>query len=245
MESPALPFDDQSLRLERTAVAFAVIESAFVALRYVSLYLKRTRQGPDDILMPLGWLFNMALVSCALGTDFLYMCYSSFTPQVVTTNYVHAVMVKIGGAGKHLDWLNANEPKTVIAFSKLQIPFTITYALAVAFPKLTILGLYLRIFAQRCHRSACYVLIAIVSMVCCAVLLLACLQCVPLASVWNPGGHPNSHCIDISSFWRWGSFPNIITDILTMALPVPCIWKLQLSKRDKAGLFVTFATGSV
>lgn len=154
-------------------------------------------------------------------------------------------MVLDGGVGRHIGWLGMNDPDSITTFLILQVPFTMVYALAVCFPKLVILGLYLRIFAQQSHRIACFVMIALVSAACFAVVLVTCLQCTPLAFLWEPEKHPGGHCLDMNSFWTWGSLPNIITDVFMLLLPLPCIWKLQLSKKDKFGLILTFATGSM
>jgi hypothetical protein len=154
-------------------------------------------------------------------------------------------MVQNGGVGRHVGWLTMNEPTKIRTFTIIQVPFTIAYALAVNFPKLVILGLYLRIFAEKSHRICCYILIAILSAAGLSVVLVTCLQCTPLAFMWDPTLHPGGHCINIQSFWTWGSLPNIITDVLMMGLPLPCIWKLQLSAKDKIGLVLTFATGSM
>jgi hypothetical protein len=154
-------------------------------------------------------------------------------------------MVAGGGVGHHAGWVLQNEPEAVRLFMKLQIPHITIYAAAVTFPKLAILGLFLRIFTKQWHRVCCQLLIVLVAATGIAVVIVTCFQCRPLAYLWDPEGHPGARCIDINAFWRWGSFPNIITDVMILLLPVPCIWKLQLSTRDKVGLIVTFATGSV
>ncbi|KAL1957329.1 hypothetical protein VTO42DRAFT_6118 [Malbranchea cinnamomea] len=207
--------------LRNTALAFIVLESVFVVCRYVSRYQIQAPTGADDFLMPLAWVFNVALCGITI------------------------VMVTSGGVGHHLTWVLATDPAAFKTFLKLQIPMTIMYAMAVMFPKLAILALYLRIFTKPWHRVSCFTLIGLVSAAGFSVVLTACLQCRPLAFMWNPEGHPGGKCIDVNAFWKWGSFPNIVTDFLMLMLPMPCIWKLQLSIRDKIGLVVTFATGSV
>ena len=52
-------------------------------------------------------------------------------------------------------------------------------------------------------------------------------------------------CFKLQLFWSLISLPNIITDLIMLALPVPVICKIQLSWKDKVGLFFTFATGSM
>ena len=154
-------------------------------------------------------------------------------------------MVSKGRVGHHVGWIVENDPEALTTYLKLGIPFIVMWAMAVMAPKLAILGLFLRIFTKHWHRVSCFVLIGIVSASAFVVVLATALQCVPIQALWDPDGHPNAHCIDTNAFWRWGSFPNIITDVMMLFLPVPCIWKLQLSTRDKVGVILTFATGSV
>lgn len=154
-------------------------------------------------------------------------------------------MVSHGGVGHHVAWLEAEDPNAIITFAKLQIPLTVMYAMAVMFPKLAILGLYLRIFTREWHRVSCYTLIGLVAGTGISTAIVTCLQCRPISALWDPTLDKDEMCIDIQYFWRWASFPNIVTDIMMLALPMPCIWRLHLSLRDKIGLVLTFTTGSV
>ena len=154
-------------------------------------------------------------------------------------------MVRFGGLGHHVEWVYGNDPTALTTFAKLQLPFSLTWELSVAFSKLSLLGLFLRIFVEQSQRIATYVLIGVLSLFCVAQVIATCLQCIPLSYLWDPTGHPGGHCVDFNSLWRWGSFPNILTDILMLLLPLPCLLKLHLSNRDKIGLVATFATGSM
>jgi len=213
--------DSIGFQLENVGIAFIVLETFFVGLRYVARYSSGTRGGFDDWIMPAALLFNLGLCAQAIS------------------------MVAYGGVGRHIMWLETNDLTALTTFLKMQIPFTILYALAVTFPKLAILGLYLRVFIQKRYRITSYVLIAILSSSCLSVVIVTFVQCTPVSYLWDPTAHPDGHCIDINSFWRWGSFPNVITDLVMLVLPLPCIWTLQLSKKDKVGLVITFCTGSV
>lgn len=71
------------------------------------------------------------------------------------------------------------------------------------------------------------------------------IQCVPLEFAWAVKEVAGAHCFNHQLFWSLISLPNIITDIVILALPVPVICKIQLSWKDKIGLILTFATGSM
>lgn len=64
--SPTSP-EDHGPVLKNTAIAFIILETCFVILRYVSRAIIRAPSGIDDYLMPLAWLFNMAVCGVSLG----------------------------------------------------------------------------------------------------------------------------------------------------------------------------------
>lgn len=154
-------------------------------------------------------------------------------------------MVRKAGIGRHTLWLCVRNPLALILYAKLQIPFTITQAVAIAFAKLAILYMFLRIFVQRKYRNGTYILMIIQASCLIASTVVTCLVCTPLAFLWEPQLHPEGKCIDINAFWRWMNFPQILTDIAILALPIPVLWQLNLSKKDKIGVVVTFCTGSM
>ena len=45
--------------------------------------------------------------------------------------------------------------------------------------------------------------------------------------------------------YKYWSVPNIVTDVVMLILPMPVIWRLKISRAQKAGLTVTFLLGSV
>lgn len=154
-------------------------------------------------------------------------------------------MVKMGGVGQRVQYNCVYQPTVFPIFAKLQISNTITLTIGIALAKITILLLFLRIFVQKTYRVITYGVIAV--QVACAlmVIIIALVQCTPLAFIWEPQKHPNGHCIDKNTFWRWGNFPQILTDIAIIILPLPALWALKLSKRDKIGVIVTFCTGGM
>lgn len=154
-------------------------------------------------------------------------------------------MVHKGGVGRHTLWNCVKQPMALVMFAKLQIPFTILVSFAIAFAKISILYMFLRIFVQPVYRYLTYTLIAIQTGALLSVTIITCVQCTPISYLWEPQLHPDGHCIDLNAFWRWGHFPQIITDVAVLILPLPALWALKLSTRDKIGVVVTFCTGSM
>jgi hypothetical protein len=224
--------------LLNVAIAFIILEIFFVGLWYIATYLRNRAVGLDDFFMPLALAFNLGLCIICISELFFQNGCSQLTSVTI-------VLVKKCYVGHHITWVLENHPTALTTYSKIQVPYPMIYVLACTFPKLAILGLYLRIFAAKRDRLASYALIAIISLWCISAIVANGLQCIPLAYLWNPTTYPDGQCFNINEFWRWLSFPNILTDFVMLLLPFPCIWKLRLSKRDKVGLALTFCTGSV
>lgn len=70
-------------------------------------------------------------------------------------------------------------------------------------------------------------------------------SCRPLSARWQSIENLHLYCIDIVAYWRWISLPNIITDVFMLILPLPVIWHLKMSRKDRLGLTFIFLTGSV
>jgi len=118
------------------------------------------------------------------------------------------------------------------------------YLPAIAFPKLSICALYLRIFAKPNYRVVVWITAGLVVANAIGSFVPAFVICVPLEYLWNrklPGG---GHCIDANAWYRWASLMNIITDLIMLVLPIPLLMELQTSKKTKLGLLFTFSLGS-
>lgn len=154
--------------------------------------------------------------------------------------------VKYGGVGHHIERVVMDNPNTLITWWKFNMIIPLISSLAVAFPKLSILALYFRIFGsknQPVSRTICFATGFIIAGTCFANVIVSFFMCRPLAFVWNKslGGT----CIDIMAWWRWCTFPNLVTDVVMLVLPVPHTIKLHVPKKVKLGLTVTFIVGGM
>jgi hypothetical protein len=154
-------------------------------------------------------------------------------------------MVKIGGVGHRVEYNCVHQPDVLPRFAKLQISNIVVLSIAIALSKITILSMFLRIFPQKPYRYATYLIMALQVGLMSMMVTLAFAQCTPTAFIWEPQKHPHGHCIDKNAFWRWGNFPQILTDVAILILPLPALWNLKLSSRDKMGVIVTFCTGGM
>lgn len=74
-------------------------------------------------------------------------------------------------------------------------------------------------------------------------LILAVALCKPYAFKWDKT--INGSCGDIMAGYQWIRIPSIITDFFILIIPIPTLWKLQMDKYKKLGVFVSFLTGGL
>lgn len=75
--------------------------------------------------------------------------------------------------------------------------------------------------------------------------VIACIfQCSPVQAAYDITILPEDEsCVDINAFYLANAAVNIFTDILTYTLPMPLVMKLQMPRRQKAGLAVILCLG--
>ena len=154
------------------------------------------------------------------------------------------VEVKIAGVGQHEDVLLATNPTAVVHWAKAGYAIEELYCTAVIFPKLSILGFYLRIFTTKLFRITVYIIAGILIVNGIAGVITSLSTCQPFAARWDPS-IPGAHCINTPQYWRWISFANIATDVVMLCLPLPAVWRLHVSTAQKYGLTLVFLTGSM
>ena len=131
-----------------------------------------------------------------------------------------------------------------ITQQKMMYSAGVLYPIACALPKLAICVLYLRLFQIR--KSIRYVtygtiVFIIVNMI--AWLVPSIVVCLPIHAFWSSSG--GGRCINTNTLGTWISLPHIISDIVILIIPLPVIWRAQMSLGRKIGLFITFLSGSM
>jgi hypothetical protein len=153
-------------------------------------------------------------------------------------------MVRKAGAGRHVDYVVADDPRKLPEFFKGILVNEILHLPAVAFPKLCVLVLYLRVFTNKSVRVATWALIYIVASTWIAYTVAAAFQCQPFAFNWDKT-IPQGKCFDVTVFALSSSVPNIVSDVAILFLPVRTIIDLKVSMGKRVGLCFIFLTGSV
>ncbi|KAF2150185.1 hypothetical protein K461DRAFT_208694, partial [Myriangium duriaei CBS 260.36] len=206
-------------RLRDVAIAFTVLNTIFLGLRFLSKRIGRMPFGIDDWLMIPGYIVCLGIHA---------ICF---------------VVVNYGGVGYHLSVVFQESPHKIIVWAKSLVAAPFLYCLAVTFPKLSILVFYSRIFIIKAQRVITFVLMGVIIATAISGIVAAAFECVPLEKVWNRG-IPGT-CYNIAAYFQYGALPNAITDFVMLLLPIPTVWKLQATLKVKMGLLVTFMIGGL
>ncbi|MCJ1312087.1 hypothetical protein MMC25_005761 [Agyrium rufum] len=152
-----------------------------------------------------------------------------------------AILLEALNYGAEIDEWNVSTTD-IAHFNKLNADIEIVARISVSFVKLSILLLYLRVFAPpKTQRTRIYYSIWIVIwfnlLYCIATVLTVLLQCV------NKTHDAGAACIDTYVFSLTASSFNVLTDLMMLAIPLLAVWNLQMPMTQKVKLSVVFAVG--
>ena len=116
------------------------------------------------------------------------------------------------------------------------------YACCMPAVKISILLLYWRLF-KTIHwmRTALYITAAMVIMWMLGAQAAGIFQCWPIEKFWDP--LTPGHCINGRVYFIAITTTNLLTDAITLCLPIPIVWNLQASMRQRISLIIGFLIG--
>ena len=117
---------------------------------------------------------------------------------------------------------------------KIVYAANITYVLAFTFPRLSIVGLYYRIFSSPRLRLATHAAMAFIVLNGLSYFILAFFTCSVVKT---------SYCVKDSVFRGAVNPPVVVSDLCLLILPLPSILTMRLPKRKRAGIVITFGIG--
>ncbi|KAI1316660.1 hypothetical protein F5Y16DRAFT_393092 [Xylariaceae sp. FL0255] len=204
---------------QAVAILFIVLEILAVAARFGTRYHYKTKWGLDD------YLIIPALIFC------LGICITA------------VVEVHVAHIGRHLTVLEVEDPQAIVAWFKFGYVIETLYGASVAFPKLSVIAFYLRVFVDRTTRLMTKILGVVIALIGLAIIITSLAQCRPFSARWNPALSATA-CINPTRYWQASSTLNVTTDVIVLLLPLPMVWKLQIDKAQKAALGFVFLLGS-
>ncbi|KAG4440608.1 hypothetical protein IFR05_003925 [Cadophora sp. M221] len=176
--------------LQATSIAITLLAVFFVVLRFLSRRMKGIGIGVDDI---------MILVA-------LFALFAAFSACMIRIHY---------GMGKHAAALTTPE---IVSYAKSLIAFECLYVTCICLTKISLLLMYLRIFPVRSIKIGAYILGALSISWCIAIIMVSIFQCTPIERTWNPT--IPGHCINLKASFIGNAIPNILTDVVILALPI-------------------------
>ncbi|USW50678.1 hypothetical protein Slin15195_G039970 [Septoria linicola] len=139
-------------------------------------------------------------------------------------------------------------PLQITLFLKYFFAFTIVYTVLVMLTKISILQLYLRIWAEDSvsiwFRRTCWFLVAVHVVTIAAFVFAEIFLCTPVAYSWNywDGLHKGKCANRAAQLYALGAV-NICYDVVVFILPLHNFLKLNISWRRKTGVLTIFMVG--
>ncbi|KAF2685508.1 hypothetical protein K458DRAFT_13206 [Lentithecium fluviatile CBS 122367] len=203
-----------------TASLMIIFCTAFVGLRYWARYLTQTPFGAEDVFIPFAWLSEMGLCTVAIA------------------------MVKYTGTGRHTIKVLDEDPAKFTNYLKGVTANEFLHPAAVAFPKICVVLLFLRVFTNKYERMAAWGLIGVIFAAWLSFTVATMFQCVPFAFNWDKNIQ-GATCFNFRAFATSSSVPNIVTDVVVLFLPIRTVVDLKISIGRRVGLMLIFLTGSI
>lgn len=110
--------------------------------------------------------------------------------------------------------------------------------------RLVLLLFYFRIFPNPKFKLAIYIVAVFVITWCPAVFVTNLLQCLPINFAWDKSIE-GGICINVQAFYRYIGLPVVMSDAAVLVLPLPMIWQLHMTTRQKLAISSVFMMGSL
>lgn len=130
-------------------------------------------------------------------------------------------------------------------FEEIVFASQLTQTLTFGFTKLSVLLFYRRIFRGNLFVISVWTLITITSVWTVAFFFANLFQCWPLWINWTYFGATAENCIDTNIMYLAQAWSDVLTDLIILSLPFPCIWNLQMSAKHKICISGMFLLGAL
>ncbi|KAI0964903.1 hypothetical protein F4678DRAFT_454627 [Xylaria arbuscula] len=187
------------------------------------------------------WARSLSIAKYDLGD---YLIVAALLGQLVA-GALGVVAVKVGGIGCHIGYVVQKDPGIVVNLNKILLAVSVWYAATESLAKLAVCLFYKQIFPQRSVHIVVNITIAILIATSVVGIITDLAICVPFSSHWGSSADHAVHCLDDRALSIWAPFPNIVTDVILLVIPIPIIRKLNTSVRVRATVIITFLFGSI
>ncbi|KAH7304656.1 hypothetical protein BKA65DRAFT_560415 [Rhexocercosporidium sp. MPI-PUGE-AT-0058] len=208
----------QGYRATAVSILFPVLAAIFMAGRLIVRIKMLKNPGWDDGAIVVSLLCSIAV------SVFVYL------------------QVKYG-LGNRVETLTGNEFSHVLKYLWASIPF---YNLSITLTKVSLVLQCTRVFDGNRIRLASWLTMSFIIACSVEAIFSSIFHCVPIAAFWDL--NIQGRClnkIDEKFMLFFNASLNILTDIILVALPIPTLNNLQLSKSQKVGLMLIFGVGGI
>ncbi|CZR66055.1 uncharacterized protein PAC_15956 [Phialocephala subalpina] len=190
-----------------------------------------------------GRITGRLLLGVSLGSD-------DWTMVAAFVTYMAGVGTSLGLVlnefGEHTFWLSETQIVTALKFFYVAELF---YILSNTLTKLSLLLFFLRIFPNKVFLRRVQIFSAFVILSGLALFLAMAFQCVPFHGYWTNWTLPTesplrTKCINQYAALYVASGLSIFQNFVILILPIPTLWRLELSKGRRANVLVMFSVGS-
>ncbi|KAI9725607.1 MAG: hypothetical protein M1834_009762 [Cirrosporium novae-zelandiae] len=197
-------------------VALFAVATVFVFLRMLSRIRVVRRVSYDDYFMVLAWMLGFGIA--------FSICYGTSV-----------------GLGRHEVDVR---PEWESSLKKSEFAFSVLYNPALMATKTSILIFYLTLAKQQKNfRWLVITTLAVVNVAGLALTFLNIFQCRPFNAVFLADRPNDAKCTDIVTLYLSSAPVNIITDLAILFLPMPVLTGMNLPRKQKIILLVTFSFG--
>ncbi|KAL0929576.1 uncharacterized protein CTRU02_215475 [Colletotrichum truncatum] len=210
----AYPKASRSLAVERTIIVGSAVVFPTIVLRLFARARYAKRLWIDDYITILA-----AGLLGALATTYLYIAYIGFG--------MHYWTIQVGNG-------------TVIL--KLLYVGSLLYAVLQAVGKLSIVLFLMRIFPLTSFQRLARALTLLIFLHGAALLIPSAIQCLPINSIWDRN-ITERRCVNLTAVGYSNSALAIAEDVAILVLPIPQIWRLQISLHRRLALLALFSIG--
>ncbi|KAF2266750.1 hypothetical protein CC78DRAFT_458854 [Lojkania enalia] len=211
---------NSSQALLNVCISFAILETFFIIAFIFSWYFNSNISH------------NTKVVFCLILVGYI-LCFAGVV--------IGLIKITVAGAGYHVADLR---PETIQRMLQLIKAHEVVYVLAIPLPKLAVLCLYFRLFTSKLSHAILYLTGTVVVVTCLFGFISSFANCKPFHAFWDR--RVQVQCLmDPMLVFRYYSIPNIATDVIMLAIPLPSLWKLQVGWMTKIGVFLTFATSTL
>ncbi|KAL8925333.1 MAG: hypothetical protein Q9208_003623 [Pyrenodesmia sp. 3 TL-2023] len=151
------------------------------------------------------------------------------------------VRVHHWGMGRH--WYSLSTA-TQVKFEQIDYAFNLCYTTGYPLSRISLVLLYHRIFVQKWFRNICWFFVAVFSCYMISTIIIdTCLR-IPVNAYWDHTITPKSS-VDLVKLYVANAAFNIATDSILLFLPIPVIWRLNVTRMQKVGLTAVFGMGTL